>query len=207
MNSETASTSTGIAAPQITAGSTIPRHACAACHQVFPETMAVCVGQRWLCMLCKERALEDETRPKRRYSMSTWAPDVEKWKLILTLIAVFGGLGVRMFLWNRVNPGIRDDERPEPWVTKGSEDWPQLVAGAKAEFKDEALAAAGNIFFVQKNDAEIVSVTVAANAWSELAIKEAPLQTVPPKKSQAGGQKPSHRADSWTKVTSSPCRA
>ena len=168
MNSETAHESTG-GKPQIHSGSTIPQHACAACHQVFPETMAVRVGQRWLCMLCKERALEDEKNPRREYSMRTWAPDVEKWHIVLAVIAVLGFI-LRLYLVGRMDGTLSDEDKPEPWVTKASEDWPQLVAGASADFRDnedKALVAGGNVFFVQKSDAEIVSVTVAANAQSD----------------------------------------
>jgi len=152
--------------PQIFTGSAIARHVCPACHQDFPETMMVCISGRWLCKLCKERALDDGKPARREYSMRTWMPDVEKWQVILTVAVVFGGLGLRMFLWDRTNGKIADDDKPEPWVTKDQADWPLLVSGAKAEFKDKALVASRNAFFVQKPNGEVVSVTVAANAWA-----------------------------------------
>src|SRR5687768_18545494 len=91
--------------------------ACAACHQVWSESMMVRVDNHLVCQLCKERALES----KERFQMNS-SLDLERlrnWGIVLTIVAVLGFLGFRMFIRSGGKAGITSSsgiEEAEPWA-------------------------------------------------------------------------------------------
>ena len=76
-------------------------HACAACHQVFPEAMMSAVDAKWVCLLCKERALGDPIKGERaQYRMSSYVPDFRFWIIVLSILGWGIFFGVRVYLRN-----------------------------------------------------------------------------------------------------------
>src|ERR671912_506042 len=70
--------------------------ACASCHQVWAQSMMVRVDDRFVCQLCKERALGTTERYQFKPGM-----DLEKlrvWGIVLTVLAVVVVVGMRMFI-------------------------------------------------------------------------------------------------------------
>jgi hypothetical protein len=87
--------------------------ACAACHQVWATSLLVRVGSRWLCQLCKARALDDGTmeRERARYRSSLTAADIKRWGFIFTLVAILEWFGVRLVISDRLNHAVQDLRR------------------------------------------------------------------------------------------------
>ncbi len=132
------------------------------------------IDSKWVCLLCKERALADPHSAKRP-TMRTWAPDVHKWKIILAVVGITGSLAFRIFLWDKTFGSRAGDEaRPETWVTKAHEDWPLMVTKATAVFENDSLEAAPNGFFVQSPSGAVLGVTMATNSWVDDADADEP---------------------------------
>ena len=152
--------------PQIQTGSTVPVHGCAACHQVFPENMMAAVGARWVCLLCKERALEDPMATERaKYRMSSYVPSYTKWIVILTVLAWGIHFGVGLFFENAkvsARQTLAPQKPPQAaaaWAAKPPTEWPVMVAEAAADFKSPIFVAGPRAFFVENDDGGLLSLT------------------------------------------------
>jgi len=85
--------------PQIATNSNVPRHSCAACHQDWPENVMVAVTGRWMCPLCKERALDDQIpADKKRFRMTSYVPNYRKWIVALVILGIALRIGVSVWL-------------------------------------------------------------------------------------------------------------
>jgi hypothetical protein len=84
-------------APQIQCGKS-PVRCCAACHQEWAETMMQRVDSRWLCALCKERALGDLLpKDQRRYQIRMGKPAF-LWLKVTVGVALAASLGFRIWV-------------------------------------------------------------------------------------------------------------
>jgi hypothetical protein len=84
-------------APQIPGGKSAV-HCCAVCHQQWAETMMVRVDSRWICSLCKERALADTTpREQRRVQMRMGVPGLF-WLKVFAFTALAAAIGFRFWV-------------------------------------------------------------------------------------------------------------
>ena len=159
---------TGTRTPQIATGSTIQHRGCAACRQVWPENMMVAVGGRWMCALCKERALEDQIPAnKKRYRMSSGVPNYAMWSGILIGLLVFMRVGGIRLILNLMSFGGSHPEyesKPEPWASKPVAEWPRVVATGEGSLDTSTFRSSSNVFFVKKSDGGVLGITVASLA-------------------------------------------
>jgi hypothetical protein len=142
--------------------------ACAACHQVWSESMMIRVDNHLVCQLCKERALES----KERYQMHS-SFDLERlrnWGIVLTIVVVVGLLGFRMFIRSggrmAVAGGSASSEA-EPWAEKEPAQWPAMLLSNDLKVDAPQWTAARQAFLLQRKDLSVVGATVVTRAPSE----------------------------------------
>src|SRR5262245_34877453 len=117
-------------------GQPVQFHACAACHQVVPETMMTQLNVPWVCLLCTEEAISEmDGKASPGYQMSSYVPDYAKWTVIVGIVGFVGYMGFRFWLIDgaadlrqrlNVTPAVVAQGKA-PWAAKPSAEWPTLV--------------------------------------------------------------------------------
>lgn len=124
--------------------------------------MMVRVDNRFLCQLCKERALDSTERYQMRSGM-----DLERlrfWGIVLSVVAVTGLVGFRMFVRTAVKSpasGLTSElPEKEAWVEKDPADWPKFLLSNQVETGAQQWRVGPNAFLIQRPD----GVTLGATA-------------------------------------------
>jgi hypothetical protein len=133
------------------------RCACAACHQVWPETMMVRVDDHLLCHLCKERALGSTTRYRMQSSF-----DIERlrfWGIVMTVVAVLGFTSFRIWIRSAGRDLAGGLPTAEAWVEK--EPWPAFHLASAIKFGPARPSCATHAFLIDTPKHGIVAATVA----------------------------------------------
>ena len=138
------------------------------------------VGARWVCLLCKERALGDPNAKEReRFRMSSYVPNYRMLSIILTVLGSVVFFAFRIFLADgRAKILHQLDSTPPlqaaaPWASQDPVKWPVLVTSASATFKAPLFASSGQGFFVHNDDGALLgltTVTLAPGAASAVEI-------------------------------------
>jgi hypothetical protein len=139
---------------------------CAACHQVFPASMMTQVGARWVCLICKEKAISemDGTAPTR-YKMTSYVPDYAKWTAIIGIVGFVGYMGFRIWLMDSAADMRRQLAPPAiaqgvaPWAAKPPAEWPALVAPGVAKFRSSIFVGSNQACFVRNEDGDVLALT------------------------------------------------
>src|SRR5688572_21531674 len=133
------------------------RCACAACHQVWPETMMVRIDENLLCHLCKERALGSTTRFQMQSSF-----DIERlrfWGIVVTVVALLGVTAFRAWIRTAGRDPVAALPTAEAWVEK--ETWPAFHLASAIKFDQARTRSATHAFLIETPKHGIVAATVA----------------------------------------------
>src|SRR5688572_16187000 len=138
------------------------RSACVACHQVWAESMMVRIDNRFVCHLCKERALDST----ERYQLQQ-GPDLDRlrfWGIVLTVVAVLGFLGLRMFTRSAAKVNLTpaaatEQAEQEAWVDQDPASWPAMLLSNQIETSTPQWRVAPNAFLIQRPDGVILGAT------------------------------------------------
>ena len=75
----------------------------------------VAVAGRWVCTLCRERALDDQIPAgRKRFRMSSGVPDYTKWIVVLVVLAVLLRIGVATWLHSAARAPLPRKPNPVP---------------------------------------------------------------------------------------------
>ena len=125
--------------------------------------MMVRVDNRFLCHLCKERALDSTERYQMRSGV-----DVERlrfWGMVLTVVAVVGVVGFRMFTRSAVRSALGPTPAvavvaKEDWAEKDPASWPAFLLSNQVESTAKDWRVAPNAFLIQRPDGVTLGATV-----------------------------------------------
>lgn len=79
----------------------------------------VAVAGRWMCGLCRERALGDQIPAgEKRFRMSSYVPDYTKWIVALTILAVVLRLSLAMWIRHESSRPMPRKPAPVPAETE-----------------------------------------------------------------------------------------
>jgi len=129
--------------------------------------MMAAVGARWVCLLCKEKALGDPMAKEReKYRVSSYVPNYT-WLIVgLTVVAVLWRVGLAVFFDNASASARKPLLLPQPvaqaaasWAAKPPAEWPALVTEASADFKSPLFVAGRQACFVQDDDGAFLALT------------------------------------------------
>jgi hypothetical protein len=134
--------------------------------------MMVCVDSRFVCHLCKERALGSTERYQLRQGI-----DPERlrfWGIVLTVVAVVGVVGFRMFVRDAVRsqgPAAAASAvtEAESWADKDPAGWPAFLLANQIEASAPQWRVAPNAFLIQRPDGVILGATamIGENSTTE----------------------------------------
>lgn len=128
--------------------------------------MMAAVGARWVCLLCKERALEDPMAKERaKYRMSSYVPNYTWWIIGLTILGWLTHLGVGLF-FESAKTTTRNKLIPQPiaqeaapWAAKPPTEWPKLVTEAAGTMKTPLFVASNQACFVENDEGTLLALT------------------------------------------------
>ena len=137
------------------------------------------IDNRFVCHLCKERALGSTERYQLRQG-----PDLDRlrfWGTVLTVVAVLGFLGLRMFMRSAAKTPIAGSasselEGQETWVDKNPASWPAFLLSNQIETSAPQWRVAPNAFLIQRPDGVILGATAMIGERSaEGALPDKPV--------------------------------